>query len=190
MTTLATLGTEFGGANIGTALAGFSQAVIGNRFTHAAAKGFADIGLISDEDMLRTKTGEIMGIKPGRHVKDWQLAQTDPDLWIKQDYLPALARRGITDSDAISARIQQDFTNRNAANLVTQIALQQKKLEKNAELWQQAQGLSGADTLASKDATTVFRGMGNSINRAMSKFFDTDMLGEVGSAFNSVMGVL
>jgi hypothetical protein len=125
MTTLATLGSEFGGSNIGTALGGFNQAVVGNRFTHTAALGFAQLGLIADGDLARTKTGEIKGILPGRHVKDVQLAQSDPDLWIKQDYLPALAKAGITSSDAIAARIAQDFTNRNAANMVTQIALQQ-----------------------------------------------------------------
>ena len=131
MTTLATLGSEFGGSNIGTALGGFNQAVVGNRFTHTAALGFAQLGLIDDKDLARTKTGEIKGILPGRHVKDVGLAQSDPDLWIKQDYLPALAKAGITTPDAIAARIAQDFTNRNAANLVTQIALQQAKLEKN-----------------------------------------------------------
>jgi hypothetical protein len=103
MTTLATLGSEFGGSNIGTALGGFNQAVVGNRFTHTAALGFAQLGLIDDKDLARTKTGEIKGILPGRHVKDVGLAQSDPDLWIKQDYLPVLAKAGIATPDAIAA---------------------------------------------------------------------------------------
>jgi hypothetical protein len=156
MTTMATLGSEFGGSNIGTALSGFNQAVVGNRFTHTAALGFAQLGLIDDKDLARTKTGEIKGILPGRHVKDVQLAQSDPDLWIKQDYLPALTKAGITAPDAISARIAQDFTNRNAANLVTQIALQQNKLEKNTALWNAASGTIGADLLGSKDASPAW----------------------------------
>jgi hypothetical protein len=175
MTTLATLGTEFDGANVGTALAGFNQAVIGNRFTHTAAMGFVDLGLIPDEQLARTKTGEIKGIKPGGHVKDWRLAQSDPDLWIKQDLLPALAAKGITDKDEIAARIGQLFSNRNAANLVTQIATQQAKLEKNASLWNQAQGRGAADVLASKDAETVFAGVGNSINRWVASKMDTNL---------------
>jgi hypothetical protein len=64
MTTMATLGSEFGGSNIGTALSGFNQAVVGNRFTHTAALGFAQLGLIDDKDLARTKTGEIKGILP------------------------------------------------------------------------------------------------------------------------------
>ena len=118
--------------------------MVGNRFTHTAALGFAQLGLIDDKDLARTKTGEIKGILPGRHVKDVGLARATPDLWIKQDYLPALAKAGIATPDAIAARIAQDFTNRNAANMVMQIALQQAKLEKNTSLWNQASGLTGA----------------------------------------------
>ena len=190
MTTMATLGSEFGGSNIGTALSGFNQAVVGNRFTHTAALGFAQLGLIDDKDLARTKTGEIKGILPGRHVKDVQLAQSDPDLWIKQDYLPALAKAGITTPDAISARIAQDFTNRNAANLVTQIALQQSKLEKNTALWNQASGLTGADLLGSKDASTAFAGVGNAIERWIAKRFDVDSYGQVGSAVSRAVGAV
>jgi hypothetical protein len=190
MTTLATLGSEFGGSNVGTALSGFNQAVVGNRFTHTAALGFAQLGLIDDKDLARTKTGEIKGILPGRHVKDVQLAQSDPDLWIKQDYLPALTKAGITTPDAISARIAQDFTNRNAANLVTQIALQQNKLEKNTALWNQASGLTGADVLNSKDASTAFAGVGNAIERWIAKRFDVDSYGQVGSAVSRAVGAV
>jgi hypothetical protein len=190
MTTMATLGSEFGGSNIGTALSGFNQAVVGNRFTHTAALGFAQLGLIDDKDLACTKTGEIKGILPGRHVRDVQLAQSDPDLWIKQDYLPALAKAGITAPDAISARIAQDFTNRNAANLVTQIALQQAKLEKNTALWNQAGGLTGADLLGSKDASTAFAGVGNAIERWIAKRFDVDSYGQVGSAVSRAVGAI
>jgi hypothetical protein len=190
MTTLATLGSEFGGSNIGTALGGFNQAVVGNRFTHTAALGFAQLGLIDDKDLARTKTGEIKGILPGRHVKDVGLAQSDPDLWIKQDYLPALAKAGITTPDAIAARIAQDFTNRNAANLVTQIALQQAKLEKNTGLWNQASGLTGADLLGSKDASTAFAGVGNAIERWIAKRFDVDSYGQVGAAVSRAVGAI
>ena len=190
MTTMATLGSEFGGSNIGTALSGFNQAVVGNRFTHTAALGFAQLGLIDDKDLARTKTGEIKGILPGRHVKDVQLAQSDPDLWIKQDYLPALAKAGILTPDAISARIAQDFTNRNAANLVTQIALQQTKLEKNTGLWNQASGLTGADLLGSKDASTAFAGVGNAIERWIAKRFDVDSYGQVGSTLSRAVGAI
>jgi hypothetical protein len=190
MTTMATLGSEFGGSNIGTALSGFNQAVVGNRFTHTAALGFAQLGLIDDKDLARTKTGEIKGILPGRHVRDVQLAQSDHDLWIKQDYLPALTKAGITTPDAISARIAQDFTNRNAANLVTQIALQQAKLEKNTSLWNQAGGLTGADVLGSKDASTAFAGVGNAIERWIAKRFDVDSYGQVGSAVSRAVGAI
>jgi hypothetical protein len=190
MTTLATLGTEFGGSNIGTALSGFNQATVGNRFTHTAAMGFVDMGLIPDESLARTKTGEIKGIKPGGHVKDWQLAMTDPDLWIKQDLLPALEAKGITSSDEIAARIGQLFSNRNAANLVTQIALQQQKLEKNATLWSDAQGLRATDLLGSKDATTAFSGAANAVTRAIAQQFDTDVYGQIGAAVSKALGWL
>ena len=190
MTTMATLGSEFGGSNIGTALGGFNQAVVGNRFTHTAALGFAQLGLIDDKDLARTKTGEIKGILPGRHVKDVGLAQSDPDLWIKQDYLPALAKAGIATPDAIAARIAQDFTNRNAANMVMQIALQQAKLEKNTSLWNQASGLTGADLLGSKDASTAFAGVGNAIERWIAKRFDVDSYGQVGAAVSRAVGAI
>ena len=190
MTTLATLGTEFGGSNIGTALSGFNQAVVGNRFTHTAALGFVDMGLIPDQWLARTKTGEIKGIKPGGHVKDWELAQTDPDLWIKQDLLPAMAAKGITGDNEIAARIGQLFSNRNAANLVTQIALQQKKLEKNAGLWNLAEGLKASDLLGSRDAMTALSGVGNSITRAIAQWYDPDLFGQLGGAVNKALGSL
>ena len=46
--------------------------------------------------MLRTKTGQAMGIKPGHNIADWELALTDPDLFVWTKLVPTMEAKGIT----------------------------------------------------------------------------------------------
>ena len=45
---------------------------------HSAALEFIRLGLVKDNDVEYTKTGDIKGLKAGKHIEAWQLAQTDP----------------------------------------------------------------------------------------------------------------
>jgi hypothetical protein len=188
MTTMATLGTEVGGQSIGTAVAAFNQALVGGRMTHQAALGFADLGLVNDEDLLRTKTGEVKGVKRGSHVKDWRLAQSDPDLWIKQDLLPALAAKGVTDPAEIQSAISQLFSNRLAAQLASMIANQPVKLEKNAKLWSDASGKESADTLTRGDPYAARKGALNTLTRGLAKIMPVQEATDVSAAVSMSPG--
>lgn len=191
MTTLSTFGTEIGGASAGVAASSFNKTLISGNpryFTHTGAMTLHDLGLIGEDDLTRTKTGEIMGIKPFHHVKDWRLARSDPDLWITQDLLPAIKKKFGDDPDATAAVMGQIFNNSNANNLALQIASQQGKFGKNAALWGRAMGLGGAELLGSSDASTTLTGAGNAITRLIAQQFNTDLLGQLGYGISKGLG--
>jgi hypothetical protein len=108
---------------------------------HSALKDMASLGLINQGDLDYTKTGEAKGLKPGHHVQGWQLAQSDPNEWVKQYLLPALTRTGVTDKDAILARISTLFQNQTVGQLVGLLATQQSRIEKDLALLRGAKDL-------------------------------------------------
>lgn len=162
LSTAPTLAQELGGSSYGKAVSGFNAAIVGNVMKHSALKDFESLGLISKED-LDPQMGGAKGLKPGRHVQGWQLAQSDPNEWVKQYLLPAFTRAGLTDQAAIMARIGTLFQNQSVGQLVGILASQQLRIEKDAALLRGAKDLSAADTYQSKDPTIAWQGLKNSL---------------------------
>jgi hypothetical protein len=187
-TTMATLGSEIGGASIGTAVASFNRAMVGGHMEHQAAAEMARLGLFKESDLIRLKTGEIKGIKRGAHVEGWQQAQSDPDLWIQQHLLPALARDGVTKPDEIASKVSYLFPNRTAGQFVSEVTTQSGKMQKNAELWRKAMADEAADVLAKTDINAATAGLGARIKNFVGSQIPVDALATgargLGSAFS------
>ena len=190
MTTMSTLGSEIGGASIGTAVGSFNRAMVGGHMEHQAAVEMADLGLFKESDLIRLKTGEVKGVKRGAHVQDWRMAQSDPDMWIQSVLLPALAKKGITNSDEVAAEISKLYPNRTAGQFVSEVSTQSAKLAKNAENWRRALSDEAADVISKTDVGTALSGMGNRIKNFVSGSIPTDVIGGLARGAGSVFSFL
>jgi hypothetical protein len=133
---------------------------------HAAAKEFVAMGLANSDDFTKTKTGEIKGFKPGRHVHGFELAQSDPDLWVYKYLLPALNGHGFTTEDAQIGQIRRMFPAGTAADLVAKLVTQRESFSNHALLYGQAKGTDAALGLNQQDAFVAL----NSLTTSLESF--------------------
>lgn len=162
LTTAPTLAQELGGSSYGKAVSAFNAAVVGNIMKHSAIKDYVKLGLLGREDVEELKSGEFK-FKPGAHVKGWRLAQSDPNMWVREFLLPALEKAGVADKQDVLARISALFQNQTASQLVGILATQQSRIDKDARLYPGAKGTEAAESLALKDLHTALDGLHNQI---------------------------
>ncbi|MDA9510925.1 hypothetical protein XI09_40980 [Bradyrhizobium sp. CCBAU 11386] len=144
-TTALSLAQEMGGSSAGVATDMFEKTVQGglaNR--HAAAKAFVRYGLANEDDFEKTKTGELKGLKAGKHVQDWKKAMANPDQWVWENLIPALEKRGVTDQAEQIAEARKMFPG-TSSDLVAKLITQKQSLQNHATLYGQAQGLKAAE---------------------------------------------
>ncbi len=171
LSTAPTLAQELGGSSYGKAVSAFNAALVNNVMKHSALKDFAKLGLIAENDLLYTKTGEAKGLKPGAHIKGWREAQSDPNEWVKSYLLPALRAAGINDKETMMARIGALFQNQMASQLVGLLATQQSRIDKDAAQYARAQGLDAADTFQAKDPKIAWAGLKGALEGAAGTIF-------------------
>ena len=163
--TAPTLAQELGGSSYGNAVSAFNRAIVGGKMDHAAFKTMLKLGLIDNDAIEYTKsTHEAKGLKAGRGAKGWALAQSDPNEWVKQYLLPALAKNGYSDPEKVQQLVGQLFSNRSAAQLVSILATQQSRIEKDLALLRHAPGLSAADDYMKHDPKMAWAGLKNSLD--------------------------
>jgi hypothetical protein len=158
--TAPTLAKELGGQGLGAAVSAFNRLLVSGvgkkgSFEELARLGLLDKGAVADIP----GTGEGQGIKPGRTVQGWRLAQSDPYEWTKDYLLPALAKAGITDKDQVMREIGVLFQSQRAAQLVNLLATQQGRISKDYNLLGNAQGLSAADRAIREDPGLSWQGL-------------------------------
>ena len=170
MTTGVSMSQELGGSTTGVGVDQFVKQVIGGfqGSQHAAAKSFVALGLANEADFEKTKTGDIKGFKPGKHVTGWRTAQSDPDKWLYDYYLPALAKKGITSPEDINAEVRRDFPNGRAADVVSKMITQRESFKNHAKLYGEAQGLDATENNKS-DPFVAF----NSLKTSLENFAGT-----------------
>jgi hypothetical protein len=135
---------------------------------HSAAKEFVKLGLADKDDFEKTKTGEIKGLKPGHHVKNWRKAMTDPDKYVYEDVLPALEKAGITKQEDQIAYGRRLFTSGRAADVFAKLVQQRQSFDNHAKLYEKAQGIDAGDTNA-KDPFVAL----NSLSTSLKNFAGT-----------------
>ena len=70
------------GSSAGRAFSDFNRAIVGGHMEHAGFKELLSLGLLKEEDVDRTKTGEIKGLKPGHRIAGAEEAAANPYCWI------------------------------------------------------------------------------------------------------------
>jgi hypothetical protein len=153
---------ELGGASAGKTGAAFMQAIIGGVMKQSALQEYVRLGLVNDADLIHTTTGSIKGLKPGKHIGGWQLAQQNPYQWVNQVLLPALKSHGITSQEDTLAEISRLFQTQTASQMVKIYATQQSRIEKDLAMRAASHGLAAAGEITAKDFSTQMQGVSNS----------------------------
>ena len=149
--TAPTFAQEMGGSSAGKALSTFYQTLVGGRMQVKAANELLDLGLIGDKSKVKiSKAGIVTSVRPGA-VTGWELAAADPYRWVNEIFLPALAKKGITDKTKILGEIATVFRDATAQQLVSVLATQQSRIMKDWGLIEHAHGLEAADIFLGKD---------------------------------------
>ena len=145
---------EMGESSTGKALESFYQELVAGQMHMTGAKELEKFGLIDPSKIVKTKTGSIKGLQPGA-VIGHGLAATDPYAWVNQIFLPALAKKGVTDPEKIQEEIATIFQRGTTAQLISVLATQQARIEKDWALVRGAKGLESADVFMAKDPYTA-----------------------------------
>ena len=182
--TAPTLAQELGGSSYGQAVSSFNKAIVGGVMKHSALKEFARLGLLDHDDLDFLKNGEVKGIKPGRGVKGWQVAQSDPNQWVKDYLLPALDKLGLKDRSDVLKEISTLFQNQVGAQMVGLLATQQARIIKDTDLIKGAPGLEAADRAMREDPALAWQGLKSSIESLTATF------GEILGAATDVAGIM
>jgi hypothetical protein len=180
-----TLAQEMGGSSFGKSVAGLNQALVAGVMKHSALKDMNSLGLVADNDLDYTKTGEIKGLKPGRHVKGWEVAQKDPYEWVQNFYLPALKAADAATKEAILEHISRDFQNTTVAQLIGILATQSQRIEKDAALVSKAKGLDAAKDFQQNDPREAWDGLKNSVDN-LGAHISSSFLATMGPTFTEL----
>jgi hypothetical protein len=118
----------------------------------------ASLGLIDRSDLGDLKEGaEGRGLKEGRTIKGWKIAQSDPNAWVRDYLLPAFSSHGVTDNTDMMKAISSIFQNQIAGQMVNILAQQQSRIDKDQRIVEGALGVDAwrkfsTDPLISSEA--------------------------------------
>jgi hypothetical protein len=174
MTTGLSLSQEMGGSSAGNAIGqGYKRMVGGLQNLHTAAKEFARLGLIDENNLDYTKTGEVKGIKAGvRHaVKGDSLFATDPDRWTYEVLQPALAKAGITSQEDQLALLPKLF-NSTTADLIGKLIVQRVAFENKAKQYGDATGIEKGAQILAESASAQLLGVSESLKTFIGQAAD------------------
>jgi hypothetical protein len=153
-----TFAQEMGGSSAGKAMSTFYGTLIGGKMKDVAAKEFVRLGLADPSKILRTKTGAVKGLLPNG-IASGRMAAENPYEWVNKVLLPSLEAHGITDPDKIKDEIAVLFRDSTAAQMVSVLATQQSRIEKDRNLIRGAKGNDAAELFASKDPYIAMSGV-------------------------------
>ena len=163
--TAPTLAQELGGQGFGAAVSAFNRLLVSGVGKKGSFEELARLGLIDQNAVANIPgTGEGQGLKAGHTVSGWQLAQSDPNEWVKQYLLPAFDKAGIKDKDQVLKEVGLLFQSQRASQLVDLLATQQARIGKDYRLIANAPGLSAAGQAIVQDPGLSWQGVKNSVD--------------------------
>jgi hypothetical protein len=143
---------EMGGDAVGTGLMSAYQNIYQGKTTVKAARKLSDLGLLNEKGIAYDKMGRVSHFEAGA-LAGGDLFKASPLEWMEKVYLPALAKKGITDPEKIKDTIATTFTNRTASNLMTTMYMQSAQIHKNEKLNAGAYGIDDLHKLAGEQTS-------------------------------------
>ncbi len=147
-----------GAGGPGNALMSAYSAVVGGSIPQRSLKVWQSLGMLDPSKIIWDKVGSAKGVAPGG-IKGSTLFEHDPYQWTQQFLVPALERAGYNTQDKQRQALQYLFPNRTAGFIMSQMALQGWKFERDQKLIGQASGLSAYDQLIKNDPEMASRAL-------------------------------
>jgi hypothetical protein len=147
-----------GAGGPGNALMSAYAAVVGGTIPQKSLKVWQRLGLLDPSKIIYDKVGSAKGVAPGG-ISDSELFQSNPYAWTQKVLLPALKTHGYADEAKQRQALQYLFPNRTAGFIMSQMALQGWKFERDQKLIGQASGLSSYDQLIRNDPKMAFEAL-------------------------------
>jgi hypothetical protein len=160
--TAPTLAQELGGSSYGRAVSAFNAAIVGGVLKTKAVDEFYRLGLLGAGDVKSLRSGNKQ-ILAGHSVKGWREAQEDPNAWVRDYLVPALDKLGIKDRADVMKEVSTLFQNQMAGQMVSLLATQQSRIDKDLALLGNAPGLAAADRAMREDPSLAWQGLKASI---------------------------
>jgi hypothetical protein len=148
-------GGSGGAGGPGNALMSAYAAVIGGAVPQKSLKVWQQLGMLDPSKIVWDKVGSAKGVGPGG-ILGGETFQHDPYQWTQQYLVPALIKAGYDTEDKQRQALQYLFPNRTAGFIMSQMALQGWKFDRDQNLIRQASGLSAYDLLIKKDPNMAY----------------------------------
>ncbi len=142
-----------GGSRVGAGIGAMDMTFLGKLGNKEAAE-WQRLGFLSDDDLIRTKTGAVKGLKPDHNIKDYQLALSDPDKFLWEKVLPALKAKGYTTVESQIEEVAKLYGQARARRIAAALVQQEVTYEQAAAKFDAALGMAAAD-IAAKSATAA-----------------------------------
>lgn len=143
-------GGSGGSGGPGNALMSAYAAVVGGTIPQKSLKVWQKLGLLDPSKIVWDKVGSAKGVGPGG-IMGSSTFQQDPYQWTQQYLIPALVKAGLDTPDKQRQTLQYLFPNRTAGFIMSQMALQGWKFDRDQKLIGKASGLSAYDELIKRD---------------------------------------
>ena len=138
---MSTMMQEMGGASAGNAVMSLQQNLVAGRTTKKAMAALQALGL---GELGEVKHGSVGGkdykTVQIKSIQDRQKLIENPGQWIIDNVIPALDKRGITDTSARAAIINDLISNRTASNLAVSFGTQSAQALRDKLMVQNAMG--------------------------------------------------
>ena len=152
-------GGSGGSGGPGNALMSAYAAVVGGTIPQKSLKVWQKLGLLDPSKIVWDKVGSAKGVGPGG-ILGSSAFQQDPYQWTQNYLVPALVKAGY-DTEAKQRQVLQYlFPNRTAGFIMSQMALQGWKFDRDQKLIGQASGLSAYDEMIKRDPEMAMRALG------------------------------
>jgi hypothetical protein len=152
-------GGSGGSGGPGNALMSAYSAVVGGTIPQKSLKVWESLGLLDPSKVIWDKVGSAKGVGPGGVIGS-STFQQDPYQWTQQFLVPALVKAGYDTQDKQRQALQYLFPNRTAGFVMSQMALQGWKFERDQKLIGQASGLSAYDQMIKHDPQMAYAALG------------------------------
>lgn len=139
---MATVMQEMGGASAGTGLMSAYQNLVAGRTTKKSMAALQDLGLAK---LGYVDHGDVGG-KPYKtlqisEMQDGKLLRENFPQWVMKNVIPALERKGITESSAQAAAVNDILSNRTGSNLGVNFTTQFLQTIRDANMVKRAMGV-------------------------------------------------
>lgn len=154
---MATVMQEMGGSSAGTGLMSAYQNLVAGRTPKKAMAALQDLGLAKlgyiDHGTVGGKSYRTLQIK---EMEGQELLRQNFPLWIMKYVIPALERKGITDTASQAAMVNDILSNRTGSNLGVSFTTQMLQTLRDARMVERAMGVDQTIATAKKTPDGAF----------------------------------